>query len=70
MLKDMKYTKEEELKKWNKMKRIEKIEKIRKEKNFTETRRKKNDSAWELEKIGTIKINKSTRKENSTTQRK
>ena len=60
----MKESEEEELMKWAKMKRIEKIEKIRKEKIFTETRLKKNDSAWEL------KINKSTTKENSTTPKK
>ena len=46
------------------MKRIEKIENIIKEKDFTETRPKKIDSAWEL------KINKFTTKENSTTPKK
>ena len=65
MLEDTKEAEDEELKKWAKMKRIEKIEKIRKEKNFTETRPKKLDSAWELK----LK-NKSTTKENSTTPKK
>ena len=61
----MKKAEDEEMKRWTRMKRFEKIEKLRQEQNFTNTRPKILDSAWEIK----LK-NKSTAKEKITTPKK